>query len=175
MSVDGKAIGEASGAKVGASGSLQMGPSAYAGRDLGRFSASGSSLRARCRPRSGAPVEVRRDVALGPYAPGANQGEDRMTMVPLNVSAIDRYLEAMWSLGATDLHFTAGAPPAVRADGRLIPLADEKVLAADECAQLVLSVLNDDLSAELRREKETDFSFSWQDQTRFRGNAYFKQ
>jgi len=98
-----------------------------------------------------------------------------MTMVPLNVSAIDRYLEAMWSLGATDLHFTAGAPPLVRVDGRLIPLADEKVLAADECAQLVLSVLNDDLSAELRREKETDFSFSWQDQTRFRGNAYFQQ
>jgi twitching motility protein PilT len=98
-----------------------------------------------------------------------------MTMVPLNVSAIDRYLEALWAVGATDLHFTAGAPPLVRVDGRLVPLADEKALSAEECAQLILSVLNDDLSSQLRREKEADFSFSWQDQTRFRGNAYFQQ
>jgi twitching motility protein PilT len=98
-----------------------------------------------------------------------------MTMMPLNVSAIDRYLEALWAMGGTDLHFTAGAPPLVRIDGRLVPLPDEKILNAEECANLVLSVLNDDLSSELRREKEADFSFSWQDQTRFRGNAYFQQ
>jgi twitching motility protein PilT len=98
-----------------------------------------------------------------------------MTTVALNVSVIERYLDALWALGATDLHFTAGAPPLVRIDGRLIPLADEKVLSADDSAQLVLSILNEDLSAELRREKEVDFSFSWQDRTRFRGNAYFQQ
>ena len=57
-----------------------------------------------------------------------------MTMVPIDVSAIDRYLEGMWGLGATDLHLTAGAPPLVRVDGRLFPLPDQPVLRAEETA-----------------------------------------
>jgi twitching motility protein PilT len=97
-----------------------------------------------------------------------------MTMVPLNVSAIDRYLQALWERGGTDLHLTAGAPPLVRVDGRMLPL-DEPELSGEDCAQLILSVLNEDLSSQLRREKEVDFSFSWHDQTRFRANCYFQQ
>ncbi len=98
-----------------------------------------------------------------------------MTMVPIDVSAIDAYLEAMWALGGTDLHLTAGAPPLARVDGRLVPLANQPALRAEETAQLILSVLTDDLSSQFRREKEVDFSFSWQRQTRFRANVYYQQ
>ena len=31
-----------------------------------------------------------------------------MTMVPIDISAIDRYLEGLWERGGTDLHITAG-------------------------------------------------------------------
>ena len=98
-----------------------------------------------------------------------------MTMVPINVSAIDTYLESMWALGGTDLHLTAGAPPLVRLDGRLFPLPDQPALRAEETAQLILGVLTDDLSSQFRREKEVDFSFSWHGQTRFRANVYYQQ
>ena len=98
-----------------------------------------------------------------------------MTMVPINVSAIDSYLEAMWALGGTDLHLTAGAPPLVRVDGRLHPLPDQPALRPEETAQLILGVLTDDLSSQFRREKEVDFSFSWHGQTRFRANVYYQQ
>jgi twitching motility protein PilT len=97
-----------------------------------------------------------------------------MTMVPINIAAIDRYLDALWARGATDLHITAGAPPLLRVDGRLLPL-DEPSLSADGATQLILSVLSDDLALQLRREKEVDFSFSWKEQTRFRANCFFQQ
>jgi twitching motility protein PilT len=96
-------------------------------------------------------------------------------MVPINVSAIDSYLEAMWGLGGTDLHLTAGAPPLVRVDGRLFPIPDLAPLRAEETAQLILGVLTDELSSQFRREKEVDFSFSWHGQTRFRANVYYQQ
>jgi twitching motility protein PilT len=97
-----------------------------------------------------------------------------MTMVSVNISAIDRYLEALWARGGTDLHITAGASPLVRVDGRMTPL-DEPPLSADDATQLILSVLSDDLALQLRRDKEVDFSFSWRDQTRFRANCFFQQ
>ena len=97
-----------------------------------------------------------------------------MTMVPINIAAIDRYLEPLWERGATDLHISAGAPPMIRVEGRLIPL-DEPDLGAEDATQLILSVLSDDLALQLRREKEVDFSFSWKNQTRFRANCFFQQ
>ncbi len=98
-----------------------------------------------------------------------------MTMVPIDVSAIDQYLEGMWGLGATDLHITAGAPPLVRVDGRLFPMPDRTPLRSEETAQVILSVLTEDLKQQFRRDKEVDFSFSWQGQTRFRANVFYQQ
>ena len=97
-----------------------------------------------------------------------------MTMVPVNVSAIERYLEGLWARGGTDLHITAGAPPMIRVDGRIVPL-DEPALRPEDATQLILSLLHEDLARQLRREKEVDFSFSWHEQTRFRANCFFQQ
>ena len=98
-----------------------------------------------------------------------------MTMVPIDISAIDRYLEGLWERGGTDLHITAGAPPLVRVDGKLGPLNDDEPLRAEDTAQLILSVLTEDLKQQFRRTKEVDFSFSWHDQTRFRANVFYQQ
>jgi twitching motility protein PilT len=98
-----------------------------------------------------------------------------MTMVPIDISAIDRYLEGMWALGATDLHITADAPPLVRVDGRLFAMPDQTPLRSEETAQIILSVLTEDLKQQFRRDKEVDFSFSWQGQTRFRANVFYQQ
>jgi twitching motility protein PilT len=98
-----------------------------------------------------------------------------MTLIPVNLAPIDDYLRRLWEAGATDLHLSAGAPPLIRVDGDLRPLPGEAALGADEVAQVILGVLNEDLIAEFRREKEVDFSFAWQNRTRFRANVFYQQ
>ena len=63
----------------------------------------------------------------------------------------------------------------MRVDGKLGPLNDEDPLRAEDTAQLILSVLTEDLKQQFRRTKEVDFSFSWHDQTRFRANVFYQQ
>lgn len=78
----------------------------------------------------------------------------------------------MWDRGATDLLITAGAPPLIRVDGALQPLGGAAELDADATEKVLVSMLPEDSLDEFRQHREVDFSFSWGDVTRFRGNAF---
>lgn len=81
-------------------------------------------------------------------------------------------LKNMWELSATDLLLTVGAPPLLRRDGDLLPLDDQPLTAKDTAAILdgiLTSVGREPFSADVR---ELDFSFSYEDKARIRGNAY---
>jgi twitching motility protein PilT len=92
----------------------------------------------------------------------------------VNIAPIERYLEIMWEKGGSDLLITALSPPLMRIDGQLIPIEGEPSLEEDHVDDVVLSVLTDDLKQELRADREVDFSFSYKNVARFRGNCFFQ-
>lgn len=87
------------------------------------------------------------------------------------LSHVDRLLLAMWERGATDLILTAGAPPLMRVSGDLIPAEEGKLSGADT-ATLLDGILTASGREPFGEKRELDFSFTWQDQARIRGNAY---
>ena len=74
--------------------------------------------------------------------------------------------------GASDLHITAGRHPTIRISGSLIPLLKSPVLSAEDSKGLILSMLDEKNKKALEEEKELDFSYSFEDKSRFRVNAF---
>src|SRR3954467_9996158 len=87
-------------------------------------------------------------------------------------ASIDAYLQRLWDASGTDLLLTAGAPPLLRIDGKLKPYDGADPLTPADLDKIVSNVLGEDLQAKFDFEGEVDFSFSWKNQARFRGNAF---
>ena len=85
---------------------------------------------------------------------------------------VDRLLDALWAAKGTDLMLTAGLPPMLRVDGTLAPVAGEVTLTADDTDALLAEVLTPDQQDAWSTEHEFDFSFSWREHARIRGNAF---
>lgn len=75
---------------------------------------------------------------------------------------------------ASDLHLVVGIPPTLRIDGILSPL-DKKALTEEEAKELVDELLTDEQKELLLVNKEIDFSFAYEDEARFRVNAYHER
>jgi twitching motility protein PilT len=86
---------------------------------------------------------------------------------------IDKLLQTVVNLGASDLHITTGQPPVVRLDGHMRRL-ETKVLEADDTTALMKSITPERCQTELQEVGGTDFGFAFGDQARFRV-AVFKQ
>jgi twitching motility protein PilT len=76
--------------------------------------------------------------------------------------------------GATDLLLTAGAPPYLRIDGRLVTLGHE-MLGSDDTERILHATLPPEIWDRFIREKEADFSFDWHGVARFRGNVFHQK
>jgi twitching motility protein PilT len=85
---------------------------------------------------------------------------------------MDRLLATLWAVKGTDLLLTVGMPPQLRVDGSLGPIVDYPVLSAEDTDALLEELLTDDQSALWKSQWEYDFSFSWHDNARVRGNAF---
>ncbi|MFC1520810.1 type IV pilus twitching motility protein PilT [Elusimicrobiota bacterium] len=83
----------------------------------------------------------------------------------------EELLMLMKRRGASDLHISAGSPPILRVDGKLIA-ADEKILSGDECQKLIYSVLNESQRHKFEEMSELDSSFSLKEVGRFRLNVF---
>jgi twitching motility protein PilT len=81
----------------------------------------------------------------------------------------------MVAAGATDLMLTANTMPRMRVDGRLGPIPGQSVLTVEALEQQLTAMLPRELLAELYGKKELDFSFSYRETHRFRGNCFFQQ
>ncbi|MFA5013122.1 MAG: PilT/PilU family type 4a pilus ATPase [Candidatus Paceibacterota bacterium] len=75
---------------------------------------------------------------------------------------------------ASDLHIAVGHPPILRIDRKLIPLAREKKLTAEDTKNLCLSLMSKTQAEKFLTEKEIDFSYDFQGVGRFRVNIYFE-
>src|SRR4051812_45467837 len=82
-------------------------------------------------------------------------------------------LGSLWELGATDLILTAGAPPLMRLNGDLQPFNGDAPLSPEDTEAMLNSILTSQGRAAFGDdERELDFSFTYQDKARIRGNAY---
>lgn len=86
---------------------------------------------------------------------------------------IDKLLQTVINLSASDLHITTGQPPVVRLDGRMRRL-ETKVLDRDDTTGLMKAITPERCQQELQEVGGTDFGFAFGEQARFRV-AVFKQ
>ena len=82
------------------------------------------------------------------------------------------YLTQTRDQGGSDLHITAGAPPACRVNGLLTPLEDHDI-DPDEAKELVLGVITESQRSRLEENLELDFSVAVKGVGRFRANAHY--
>ncbi|GAA1976586.1 type IV pilus twitching motility protein PilT [Nocardioides panacihumi] len=87
-------------------------------------------------------------------------------------SRVDQLLADLWQAGGTDLLLSVGLPPMLRVDGALVPAPGTAVLGADDTEALLAEVLTPVQAAAWQDSREFDFSFSWRDDARIRGNAF---
>jgi twitching motility protein PilT len=84
----------------------------------------------------------------------------------------DYLLEALWRAGGTDLLLTVGMPPQIRVHGDLVTVADQAALTPFDTDSLLNEILTPAQSSTWDVTREFDFSFTWRDQARIRGNAF---
>ncbi len=83
-------------------------------------------------------------------------------------------LEEMVARGASDLHISAGARPALRIKGSMT-LTELEELTPEKCCALAYSVLSDDQRKTFEATKELDFSFGVKGLSRFRANVFMQR
>lgn len=76
---------------------------------------------------------------------------------------------------ASDLHISVGRRPTLRLDGVLVPLEQEPVITPEIAEGLILSLLTPEQKEIFIKDKELDFSFTFQDNARFRTNVFFQR
>jgi twitching motility protein PilT len=81
-------------------------------------------------------------------------------------------LGVLWSVRGSDLLLTAGMPPQIRVHGELAPITGEPVLSSADIDSALNELLTSEQVAVRQATHEFDFSFSWRDQARIRGNAF---
>src|SRR3954449_10793850 len=105
-------------------------------------------------------------------APGLRWDAGRMASGG-KATSVDTLLESLWDAKGTDLLLTVGAFPLVRVDGALRPIegADRR-LPPDDTAAALHELLSEPQQEAFAETHELDFSFSWRDNARIRGNAF---
>lgn len=83
-------------------------------------------------------------------------------------------LRLMIDKGASDLHITAGSPPRLRINGKLIPM-EVPPLTPAETKELCYSILTDLQRYKFEEAQELDLSFGVKGMSRFRANIFIQR
>lgn len=76
---------------------------------------------------------------------------------------------------ASDLHISANHHPVLRIAGRLVPLVREEILSAEDAQGLAFGLMTEEQRQRLNQEKEIDFSYNFENKSRFRINIFFQR
>jgi twitching motility protein PilT len=87
-------------------------------------------------------------------------------------ATVDELLAALWDAGGTDLHLTVGLPPQARIHGELWAVPNTAALTAEDLDAAMRELATPNQRAAHVAGTELDFSFSWRDSARVRGNAF---
>jgi twitching motility protein PilT len=88
---------------------------------------------------------------------------------------VDEWLAVLDERNGSDMLLMAESPPMLRVDGALRPLQEAGVLSEADVDSIAAVQLGEELSARLVVEREIDFSFTWRDKARVRGNAFYQR
>ena len=84
-------------------------------------------------------------------------------------------METALAQGASDVHLIAGNRPVIRVAGALTQLLSENMLADADMNGLIGEMLTPEQKKYFLDTKEFDFSWTYEQKARFRGNAYFER
>jgi twitching motility protein PilT len=84
-------------------------------------------------------------------------------------------LRRMVGARASDVHLTAGFPPAIRDKGKISAMEGFPPLSGQETREVVYSILNDDQRKRFENHKQLDFAYAIPDVARFRVNCFFQR
>jgi twitching motility protein PilT len=84
-------------------------------------------------------------------------------------------LHQMVEAKASDVHITAGSPPAVRDKGHIRPMDGFPKLNSQQTREVVYGILNDDQRKRFENNKQLDFAYAIPGVARFRVNCYFQR
>ena len=76
---------------------------------------------------------------------------------------------------ASDLHLTENSPPILRIDGKLVFLEQSVLLKKDDLKKCIYGILSDIQKEKFERNKELDFSLSFEGMDRFRVNVHLQR
>ncbi|MDP8986859.1 MAG: type IV pilus twitching motility protein PilT [Actinomycetota bacterium] len=85
---------------------------------------------------------------------------------------LDEVLVKLVELGGSDLHLTAGSPPALRIRGELVRLDEYGELSPTELQKLIYSILTQRQRETFENELELDLSYTVPRRSRFRVNVF---
>ncbi len=88
---------------------------------------------------------------------------------------IDALISGLLNQDGSDLHLGSGRKPAVRVNGSLIFLVNEKELTPEDMMGLLAILISKEKISVFLEQKELDFSYTFQDSVRLRGNAFFQR
>jgi twitching motility protein PilT len=84
-------------------------------------------------------------------------------------------LRQMVETRASDVHLTAGFPPAIRDKGKIRPLEGYPVLNGQQTREVVYGILNDDQRKRFENNQQLDFAYAIPGVARFRVNCFFQR
>jgi twitching motility protein PilT len=84
-------------------------------------------------------------------------------------------LRIMVGTRASDVHITAGFPPAMRDKGRIVPMEGFPALSNQQTREVVYGILNDDQRKRFETQKQLDFAYAIPRVARFRVNCFFQR
>jgi twitching motility protein PilT len=87
---------------------------------------------------------------------------------------IEELVQQLVERGGSDLHISAGAPPMIRINGKLIS-TEQEVLDGESTKKLVYSILDNEQILRFERDFELDMSFGISGLGRFRTNVFYQR
>jgi twitching motility protein PilT len=84
-------------------------------------------------------------------------------------------LRRMVEAKASDVHITAGFPPAIRDKGKIQPMEGFPVLNGQQTREVVYGILNDDQRKRFENNQQLDFAYAIPGVARFRVNCFFQR
>jgi twitching motility protein PilT len=85
---------------------------------------------------------------------------------------VDALLQMVWEAGGTDLLLTVGMAPQIRVHGELRAVPEYPTLTGPDTDNFLAELITPEKAAAWDVTREYDFSFSWRDHARVRGNAF---
>ena len=86
----------------------------------------------------------------------------------------EKLLRLMVEKGGSDLFITAGVPPSMKVNGRILPVT-KNPMAPEQTRETVLSVMNEQQRRELAETHECNFAISARGIGRFRVSAFYQR